>query len=175
MNNLSIKNSAKKELKDKTEKFSQEKIVKILSFLAKRFKKGQILRNSIYVLAQVIKKMKPALFERKLKMKFGLLSNSIPSNISKRTISVIKNLVNTEGKSIRSNYSNELLKQKIQIKNINNSIPTKAQVIYLIIIYLLRIPRTTVTKKEDKFLNINVLNFNKALIKLANVVSKTRV
>lgn len=174
MNNISIKNLAKKNLKDVFENFKQKDIVNVFSNLAKRFKQGQKLRQSIEILSSVMKKMKPKTFERKLKMKFGLLSDSVPSKISKKTVCVIKNLVRTDGKSItKRNYTNKN-RQNISLDNVNNSFPTKAHVLYVLVIYLLDIPRSTATGKEDKFLIPDVINFNKALITLANVVSRTR-
>lgn len=174
MHYLAIKNLAKKNLKDIFENFNQKNIVNLFLILAKRFKRGQKLRQSVEILASAIKKMKPKSFERKLKMKFGLLGYSVPSKISKRTICVIKNLVKTDGKSItKRNYTKEN-KQNISLNNINNSFPTKAHVLYVLVIYLLDIPRSTETGREDKFLVTGVMNFNRALVSLANVVSRTR-
>lgn len=174
MNNISIRNSARKNLKDIFEKFNQKEVIDIFLNLAKRFKRGQQLRQSIEILAKAMEKMNSETFEKKLRMKFGLLNNQTPSKISKRTVCIIKNLVSTDGKSIKKRDYTKNYKENIQLKNINNSYPRKAHVLYVIVIYLLGIPRGTATRKEDKFLNIDVINFNKALITLANVVSRTR-
>lgn len=172
-NNISIARNTKKHLKDKREKFDKAEVATLIQRVAVRFREGEMLRQSVENLARAVNAMSNDVFEKKLKMKFGLLNNAVPSKISRKTISVVKNLFNSNGKTIKKrNYSNKTFKKKVTLNNVKNDAPTKAQVLYVMIIYLLKIPKNTVSFPEKKF--IQGINFNMALIQLAKVVSNTQ-
>lgn len=172
-NNKAILKNSQTHLKMKRENFNKAEIERLVQRVAERFNKGEELRQSVEVLAKSIMALSNEDFQRKLASKFGVLVNSIPSKITKKSMETIKNLVKSNGKNIEpGKYRDKKYKNLININNVKNDTPTRGQVLYVIIVYLLKIPRDFVSNPA-RSARLASINFNLAVVKLANVITKT--
>ena len=170
-------------------KITKDSVGGLFIEIAGRINKGNNkneIRKALHDLGNFLKTENNNLKERLL-TKFGRYGNNKTTKITKKALAIAIRLkqINDKNENIgKINGTNEIINYNNNIKNKNNTLPTRAQLLYYIIVYILRILKLKITpisppppppSPEEGEVNINWgIHFNTLIIKVIEAIEKIR-